>query len=69
MPIIDRIDAFAYLVGLLATVAVPVQDPRGMDAMHCLQPLKASLEGAAKLSREFCLRKREVAAKRRLPGR
>ena len=34
-----------------------------MEAMQRLQPLKANLEGAATLVREFCLRKREVAAK------
>ena len=45
MPIVDRIDAFVYLVGFLATVAVPVQDPRGMGAMKPLQSLEASLEG------------------------
>ena len=45
MLIVDRIDAFAYLVGFLATVAVPVQDPRGMGAMKPLQPLETSLEG------------------------
>ena len=37
----------------LATVAVPVRDPRGMGAMHLLQTLKARLEGAATLVREF----------------
>ena len=63
MPIVDRIDALAYLIGFLATVAVPVQDPRGMGAMQRLQPLKASLEGTATLVGEFCLRKREVAEK------
>ena len=42
MAIIDRIDAFAYLIGLLATAAVPVLDPRGMGAMQRLQRLKAS---------------------------
>ena len=68
MPIVDRIDAFAYLIGFLATVAVPVQDPRGMGAMQRLQPLKASLKGAAALVREFCLRKRGWRQNRRLPG-
>ena len=63
MPIVDRIDAFAYLVGFFATGAVPVQDPRGMGTMQRLQPLKASLEGAATLVSEFCLRKREMAVK------
>ena len=63
MPIVDRIDALAYLVSLLATVAMPVQDPRGREAMQRLQPLKTSLEGVATVVREFCLRKREVAAK------
>ena len=61
MPIVDRRDVFAYLVGFLATVTVPVQDPRGMGAMQRLQPLKASLEGAATLVRKLCLKKREVA--------
>ena len=61
MSIVDRLDAFAYLVRFLTTVAVPVQDPRGMGAMQRLQSLKASLEGAATLVREFCLRKWEVA--------
>ena len=37
----------------LATVAVLVQDLRGIGAMQPLQPLKASLEGAATLVREF----------------
>ena len=60
MPISNRVDALAYLVGFLATVTVPVQDPRGMGALKHLQPLKASVEGAATLVREFCLRKREV---------
>ena len=60
---VDRIAAFAYLVGFLATVAMLLQDPRGRDAMQRLQPLKASLEGVVTVVREFCLRKREVAAK------
>ena len=46
----------------MATVAVPVQDPRGMGTMQRFQSLKASLEGAATLVREFGLRKREVEA-------
>ena len=63
MPIIDRIDAFAYLIGFLAMVAVPVQDPRGMGWMQRLQPLKVSLEGTDTLVCKFSLRKREVAEK------
>ena len=47
----------------MATVAVPVQDSRGMGAMQRLPPLRASLEGAATLVHKFCLRKREVAVK------
>ena len=61
MPIIDR--SFAYLVSFLATVAVPVQDASEMGSMQRLRPLKASLERAATLVREFCLRKREMAVK------
>ena len=37
MPMVDRIDAFTYIAGFLATVAVPVQDPREMGAMQGLQ--------------------------------
>ena len=33
MSIVDRIYVFAYLVGFFATVDVPVQDQRGMEAM------------------------------------
>ena len=49
-----RPDRYVRVPGrFLATVAVPVQDPRGMGAMQPLQPLKASLEGAATLVREI----------------
>lgn len=41
-------------------VAVRVQDPRVIEAMQRLQPLKVSLEAAAILV--FCFRKREVEA-------
>ena len=63
MPIVDRIYAFAYLVGFLAKAAVPIQGPRGMGAMQRLQPLKASLERPGTLVSKFCLRKRDVAVK------
>ena len=43
-----------YVPGrFLATVTVPVQDPKGMGAMRPLQPLKASLGRAATLVRDF----------------
>lgn len=61
MSTFERIDAFAYLIVFLATVAGPVHDPRGVRAMQCLQPLKGSLEGAATLVRELSLRKRKMA--------
>ena len=63
MSLLDRIDAFAYLVAFLATVAMPVQDPKGMEAIQRLQSLKASLEGMATRVRDLCLRKREATAK------
>jgi len=63
VPIVDWIEAFAYVVGLLAIVAMPAQGPKGMEALQRLQSLKASLEGVVTLVRDFCLRKREVAAK------
>lgn len=34
MTIVDRIDAFVYLVGFLVTIAVPVKDPRRLEAME-----------------------------------
>ena len=40
-----------------------VQAPKGMEALQCVQPLEARLEGATRLVREFCLRNRDVAAK------
>lgn len=61
VPIVDRIDAFAYLVDFLATV--PVQDSRGMKAIQRLQPPKASLEGVATPVREFCLKEGVAAGK------
>ena len=68
MPIVDRIDAFAYLVGFLASVTMPVQDPRGMEAIQRLQLLKTSLERVTTLVRDVCLRKREAAAKLTFTG-
>lgn len=62
MPIVNRIYAFAYPVGFQATVAVPVQATRRKEVIHRLEPNKASLVGLATLVREFCLRKRGVAA-------
>ena len=65
MPIDERIEAFAYLVDLQMTFAMSVQAPKGMEALQCVQRLKARLEGATRLAREFCLTKREAAAKPR----
>ena len=56
MSIDGRIEAFAYLVGFLATFAMPVQVPKEMEA---LQRLKARFEGATGLVQEFCMRKPE----------
>lgn len=63
MPIIDRIDAFAYLDGFLATVAMLLSNLRAMEATQCLQPLKASLKGVTTLGRDFCPKKRKAAEK------
>lgn len=43
VPIVYRIEAFAYVVCFLATVAIPVQGPKKMDALQRLQPLKPHL--------------------------
>ena len=45
VPIVDRIEAFAYVVGFLVTVAMPVQDPKRMEALQRLQPFKPVLKG------------------------
>ena len=63
MLIAERNDTFSNLVGFLAIFAMSVPDPKGMEAFQRLHPLKARLEGVARLVPGFCLRKREVAAK------
>lgn len=40
-----------------------IQNPKGMEEFQRLQPLKARLEGVARLVRKFCSRKRKAAAK------
>lgn len=59
-----RIDAFLYLVGFLATFALSMSDTREMEALQRLQPLTVRSEGVAKQVRIFCLRKRELSAKK-----
>ena len=57
MSIDERIEAFAYLVRFLVTFAMSAQVTKGMKE---LQRLKARLEGATRLGREFCLMKLEA---------
>lgn len=66
-PIDECIEAFIYLLGFMATLAMSMNDTRVIDTLQRSQPLKVRLEVAAKQVRNFCLQRREVAAKQTLP--